>query len=325
MPELPEVETLRGDAQRHLLARRVADVRVLVPEVIRQPAPEDFCRQLVGSAFVGARRRAKYLLLDLDSGRVLAMQLALFGQLLLFEKSQAVSLAARPLGTDAAPPSATSVPDTLLTMTLADGATLVAADRSRYSRVYLVPSDELANALRFDALGPEPLDPAFTAETLGALLAGRRAKLKSLLLDQHEIAGLGNIYVDEALWRAQIHPGRAANSLSAIEIAAVHGAIQAVLAEGIQNRGTTFHTYRDLLGAKGRHQDHLAVFHRQGRPCPRCGTGVERVNLASRDTHLCPTCQVIGSARTEPAPTKRERTEQGTSRRPAGKTGERVG
>jgi formamidopyrimidine-DNA glycosylase len=300
MPELPEVETLRGDAERHILGRQIQGVRLLAPDVVRLPDPAALAGQLVDRTFVGARRRAKYLLLDLDSGQVLALQLALYGELLLFQPPSEQPLG-RPPAPSAGPPTEPPDPDTLLILGLADGAELRLLDRSGYMRVYLASPDELVAALRLDALGPEPLDPVFSVHVLTRLLAGRRARLKGLLLDQHEIAGLGNIYVDEALWRARLHPGRAASSLSAEEIETLHRAIQEVLSEAIANRGTTFHTYRDLLGAKGQHQDHLAVFHRQGHPCPRCGTAVERITLASRDTHLCPTCQVPDAARAESA------------------------
>ena len=297
MPELPEVETLRRDAECHLVGRRIQAVRLLAPDVVRLPAPELFCAGLDRTMFVGARRRAKYLLLDLDSGRVLALQLALFGQLLLCEPATEVDGQVGPPDTGGSP--AALDPDTLLTLRLADGAALDVLDRSRYTRLYLGSPSELAAALQLDELGPEPLDSAFTVDALGAILRGRRARLKRLLLDQHELAGLGNIYVDEALWRAGLHPGRTAGTLAPSEMAALHAAIRDVLTEGIANRGTTFHTYRDLLGAKGRHQDHLAVFHRQGAPCPRCGTPIRRITLASRDTHVCPTCQVLEAPASE--------------------------
>jgi formamidopyrimidine-DNA glycosylase len=276
VPELPEVETLRRDAERALVGRRIASAELLVPEVLRAPEPAAFESALAGASFVGARRRAKYLFLDLDLdvGQVLALQLAIYGQLLLLE-----TCAARD-------------PDTLLALALADGAELHLRDRSRYTRVWLAPPERLAMLLRLDELGPEPLAPEFDVDCLRARLGGRRARLKGLLLDQHVVAGLGNIYVDEALWRARLHPARTANSLSDAELAALHAAIQSVLREAIEHRGTTFHTYRDLFGQKGEHQSELAVFHRQGHPCPRCGTPIERTTLASRDTHLCPTCQV---------------------------------
>jgi formamidopyrimidine-DNA glycosylase len=302
MPELPEVETLRRDAERHLVGRRIADVQLLVPEVVRLPTPDVFGAALRGRAFEAARRRAKYLLLDLDDRATLAMQLALFGQLLLRDPVSA-SGRAGPGGPGGGSESGEALdPDTLLALNLDDGARIDVLDRSRYTRVYLGTAVDLAAALQFEKLGPEPLDPDFTAETLAGILRGRRARLKGVLLDQHEIAGLGNIYVDEALWRARLHPGRTAGSLITAETCALYESVRDVLDEAIGNRGTTFHTYRDLLGAKGQHQEHLAVFHRQGAPCPRCRTRVERINLASRDTHLCPTCQVLESDATGAAP-----------------------
>jgi formamidopyrimidine-DNA glycosylase len=273
VPELPEVETLRRDVQRLLVGRCITAAELLVPDVLREPTPPAFVGALSGTAVVKAERRAKVLLVDLDDDQILALQLAIYGQLLL------------------CPPNTPRKSETLLVLTLADGAEVHLRDGSRYTRVWLVPRGRLAAALRLDALGPEPLAPEFTVGVLRARLGGRRARLKALLLDQHVIAGLGNIYVDEALWRAHLHPARTASSLTDDETAALHGAIQSVLTEAIENRGTTFHTYRDLLGEKGHHQDALAVFHRQGKPCPRCGTPIQRITLASRDTHLCPTCQ----------------------------------
>jgi formamidopyrimidine-DNA glycosylase len=273
VPELPEVETLRGDAERLLVGRRIVVADLLVPTVLREPTPTAFVVALRGAVIAGAERRAKYLLLDVDDDRVLALQLAIYGQLIL------------------CPSNAPREPETLLVLDLDDGSEVHLHDGSSYTRIWLVPRDRLHAALRLDALGPEPLDPAFTLDVLRERLGGRRARLKGLLLDQHVIAGLGNIYVDEALWRAGLHPARTASSLSEGELAALHEAIRGVLTEAIEHRGTTFHTYRDLLGEKGHHQDALAVFHRQGKPCPRCGNPVQRTSLASRDTHLCPTCQ----------------------------------
>jgi formamidopyrimidine-DNA glycosylase len=293
MPELPEIETLRGDAERHLLGRTVQDATLLAPDTLRGMPPAEFRQAIAGASFTAARRRAKHLLLDLDNSRVLALQLALFGQFLLFEPDQA---SYPPASHSAAPPMVTAPldPDTLLTLNLADGAAVHVVDRSRYTRITLAPSAELDHLLRLDELGPEPLDPEFSADVLAARLGSRRARIKALLLDQRVLAGLGNIYVDEALWQARLHPARPANSLSPAELSALRTAIQEVLREAIANRGTTFHTYRDLLGHEGGHQDHLAVFHRQGKPCPRCGTPVERSTVASRDTHLCPRCQSAG-------------------------------
>src|SRR5688500_4869923 len=247
MPELPEVETLRGDAERHLLGRTVRDATVLAPHTLRGVPAEEFPQAIAGATFTAARRRAKHLLLDLDNGRVLALQLALFGQFLLHEPDSASHPAA---SHRAAVPAATSGldPDTLLILTLADGAAVHVLDRSGYARVTLAAPPEVDRLLRLDELGPEPLAPEFSAGVLAERLGSRRARIKALLLDQRVLAGLGNIYVDEALWRARLHPLRPANSLSTAELAALHAAIQEVLREAIANRGTTFHTYRDLLG-----------------------------------------------------------------------------
>jgi formamidopyrimidine-DNA glycosylase len=273
MPELPEVETLRRDAEALLLGRSIVAAEVVVPAVLRTPAPQEFTARVQGARFQTARRRAKYLLLDLDRGDTLAIALALYGQLLL------------------RPPDSAATRDDLLRLALDDGATLAAVDPARFTRVWLLPTAEVDAQLRFDALGPEPLEPAFTPERLAERLGGRRARLKALLLDQHVVAGLGNIYVDEALWRARLHPARSAASLTPEEIARLHEAIQAVLRAGIADRGTTIHTYRDLRGEPGRHQHALAVFQRRGEPCPRCGTPIAWLRLASRDTFVCPRCQ----------------------------------
>ncbi|MBX5490369.1 MAG: bifunctional DNA-formamidopyrimidine glycosylase/DNA-(apurinic or apyrimidinic site) lyase [Chloroflexi bacterium] len=273
MPELPEVETLRRDAEALLLGRGIVAARVLLPAVLRSPSPERFVERVQGARFSGARRRAKYLLLDLDRGDTFVVALALYGQLLLCTKDQV-------------PPTGV-----LVHLALDNGEALVAVDPAHFTRLWLVPTPELEAALGFDKLGPEPLAPEFTPALLAQRLDKRRARLKALLLDQHVVAGLGNIYVDEALWRAQLHPARTAASLNGAEIVRLHAAIQAVLREGIADRGTTFHTYRDLRGQPGHHQAQLAVFQRRGQPCPRCGTPIVWLRLASRDTFICPACQ----------------------------------
>jgi formamidopyrimidine-DNA glycosylase len=274
LPELPEVETLRSDCERLLLGHRVVETSVLVPSIIRFPSSEEFRARLTEAQFAAARRRAKYLLLDLDNGDTLALQLAVFGQLLLQSASEPRE------------------PETLLSFRLDDDRILSLLDRSRYTRVALAATPDLTLKLKLDELGPEPCSTELTPQLLIERLGGSRARLKALLLDQHYVAGLGNIYVDEALWRACLHPARAAISLTDAEWLALYGAIRDVVQEAIANRGTTFHTYRDLSGAKGHHQEALAVFHRQGKPCRRCGATIVRTRLGGRDTHLCPACQL---------------------------------
>jgi formamidopyrimidine-DNA glycosylase len=164
-------------------------------------------------------------------------------------------------------------------------------DTRKFARLYLLADP----AIILDRLGPEPLAPSFTARALGNILHSRRRRLKPLLLDQNILAGLGNIYTDEALWEARIHPCRQASSLSDLEIKALHRAIRKVLRQGLQNSGTTLGNgkgnFRSVAEKRGQNQALLNIFHRTNLPCPRCKTPVERLVVAQRSTHICPTCQ----------------------------------
>jgi formamidopyrimidine-DNA glycosylase len=180
---------------------------------------------------------------------------------------------------------------------LDDGHELHFDDQRKFGRLYFVP-DEPALLDLLSRLGPEPLVEAFTRPVLRRLLTGRRSRLKPLLLDQAFLAGLGNIYVDEALWRARLHPLQRSDTLTAPEIARLHAGILDALRQGIANRGTTLSTYQDLAGAAGLNQEQLFVFRREGQPCPRCGQPIEKIRVGGRGTHLCPDCQ---RRRPEPA------------------------
>ena len=165
-------------------------------------------------------------------------------------------------------------------------------DENGYAKVQLLSAGELREALKLDELGPDPTSPEFTLERFRQMIAGRRGRLKSLLLDQHFLAGMGNIYVDEALFRAGLLPTRAANNLSPDDVARLHAAIREVLFTGIAKRGTTIATYRDVLGRKGHFQEEFKVFRRGGKPCFVCGTSLVVEQLGGRDSHFCPHCQV---------------------------------
>jgi formamidopyrimidine-DNA glycosylase len=174
-----------------------------------------------------------------------------------------------------------------LLLRFASGGALYFRDPRKFGRISLVADP----APLVGKLGPEPLEASFTAEALGALLAGRRRQLKPALLDQTLVAGLGNIYVDEALWRAGLHPLRKADSLSDGEIARLRDAIHDVLANAVAHKGTTLRDYRNPAGEPGDNQFFLAVYHRQGEPCQRCGTPIERMVVGQRGTHICAQCQ----------------------------------
>lgn len=274
MPELPEVETIARDLKAaNLVGRRIKAAHVRWARTIATPDPAAFVARVRGARINDVGRRAKYLVLPLDTGDTLLIHLRMTGRLAL--------------------PSSHTPPDPHehLILTLDDGRDLRFHDTRKFGRWYLVdaPSQVLGN------LGPEPLSEAFTPEWLYTALQAHRRQLKPLLLDQRFIAGLGNIYVDEALWHAQLHPQRPSHTLSRAESDALHAAIRTVLMRGIANMGTTLGTgeanFYSVGRRRGRNQDALAVFRRTGEPCPRCGTPIVRLVVAQRGTHICPSCQ----------------------------------
>jgi formamidopyrimidine-DNA glycosylase len=276
MPELPEVETLRRDLEDAVIGRRITAVYLYEPRIVRYPEPGAFVSELVGKRILGASRRGKHLLIQLSDDRILAIHLMLEGQ--LFYQEEAEPIASR----------------TKLAIALDNGFQLRLRDVVDLARVAVVTREERDAVLGLDALGPEPLDPSFTLERFLACLAGRRGMIKPLLTNQAIMAGVGNLYADEALFRARIHPERKANTLSDAERRALYTALREVLREGVANRGTTGKggMYRDLWGRKGRYQDHLGVFRREGEPCRGCPGKVDVIRVGGRATHLCPSCQL---------------------------------
>jgi formamidopyrimidine-DNA glycosylase len=274
MPELPEVETVRLSLEPALVGREIVELRVgAFKGVVGEDDPEVVAVRLKGRRFAGLRRRGKYLIADLDDGTVLLIHLRMTGNL--------IHLAG------GAPPERFEH----LAIVLDDGNELRYADQRKFGRVLHIPPSVIE---ALDArLGPEPLAAEFTADVLAQSLSRRSGRLKSVLLDQALIAGLGNIYVDEALFRSQLHPLRDAGSLTPDEVRRLHTEIRAVLGEGLANRGTSISSYRDGHGASGNNQNNLHVYGRggTGAPCTRCGDAVIRLTVGGRGTHICPTCQ----------------------------------
>lgn len=270
MPELPEVETIKNDLAALLVGRRFIGSRLLWGGAVKCPSVEAFQAQLEGRLILGLDRRGKYLILRLDDG-CLIFHLMMTGALLLRPAEAQLERFARNV------------------FLLDDGWELRFVDPRKLGRMWLVRNEEQV----VGKLGPEPLAPSFTPEALKERLSGRRAPIKPLLLDQGLVAGMGNIYADEALFAAGIHPLRPAQRLSGMEVQELHNGILQVLRQGVERRGTTISDYQDAHGRPGNNQDTLRVFRRRGQPCPRCGTTVERIVVRGRGTYFCPRCQKL--------------------------------
>ncbi len=269
MPELPEVEVIAQGLQRLIGQSIIQQVEVLWPRSVACPEVPAFTHGLAGRHVMDVRRRGKFILFALDDGRCLLAHLRMTGGFCVFPRTT--------------PPHAY----VRVIFHLADGRDLWYVDVRKFGRLYLVDSpDEILHEL-----GVEPLSAEFTAERLADILRRRKRAVKPLLLDQRLIAGVGNIYADEALFRAGIHPLRRAADLTMEEVRGLHAAIREVLQEAIDHRGTTLRNYRDADGETGENQFRLNVYRRQGEPCRRCGTPIERIVVGQRGTHFCPHCQ----------------------------------
>jgi formamidopyrimidine-DNA glycosylase len=271
MPELPEVEYVARQLRETLPGRRFTGVDVRWARTIQGMEPGAFVAGVTGRAVTAVGRRAKYLLLTLDDGRLMIAHRRMSGNLLLCGRGQGEPLYTR------------------VALELDDGRRLYYTDPRKFGRLTLAWPDALPVALR--ELGPEPLEAEFTPAALAERLSGSRRAIKVALMDQRVIAGLGNIYADEALYRAKVHPLRQAGSLSSVEVARLRAGIQGALTVGIAHGGTTFGRHRDLYDEAGSNLEHVEVYQRTGQPCLRCGTAIERITVAQRGTHFCPRCQ----------------------------------
>ena len=275
MPELPEVENVRRSLTAAVDGATIAAVRLgTFTGCIAAPEPDAFVARVTGRRITGFGRRGKYLLIALDSGDTIAVHLRMTGELTVTS------------------PDTPTGKHHHLTFVLDDGRELRFSDTRKFGRLTLLTPDEAAALDR--SLGPEPLDDRFTAERFAAMLAARSRAVKPLLLDQTFLAGVGNIYADEALFAARIHPLRPANSLTLDEAARLLDAIRVTLAAAIERGGTTLRDYRDGLGRPGNNQHYLHIYHRaEGDPCPRCAAPIARIVVVQRGTRFCPRCQPL--------------------------------
>ena len=274
MPELPETETIARDLHREVSGARIIDVRVTKADVLREVSPRELRKRLTGAEITRGWRRAKLVVLDLSTGDRLVVQPRFTGALLIDRGN---------------------LPDrereySTVELSLADGRSIHYRDIRRLGTLTLMRPERFA---RYSGtLGIEPLDPAFTAEHLSVLLRGSRQAVKKVLMDQRVVAGIGNIYANEALFRARIDPSRTSNRVTVEEATALHSSIVNVLRESIEARGTSFRDYRDANGARGGFVERLAVYGRAHEPCPRCGARLIGTHaIDGRMTVLCARCQ----------------------------------
>ena len=267
MPELPEVETIKNELSPHIISRRFTDVTVCDAKPVKQPSVDEFRRKLTGQSINNLERHGKYLIFCLSSGSMLVIHLKMTGALLLNPKQ----------------------PDgyARVIFHFDNHNQLVFTDRRRLGALWLLENELTVTG----KLGPEPLAPEFTVQTLAKRLHKRQAPIKAVLLDQAFIAGIGNMYADEALFAAKIHPLRKADSLSHGEIRNLHKAIIDVLQSAIDSKGASIDTYKRPDGQLGTAHDNFRVAHRGSKPCPVCGTPIQRLAIRNRGSYFCPNCQ----------------------------------
>lgn len=287
MPELPEVETVRRELAPVLVHRRFRAVDIRLPKLL-QGSIGTFTRAIVGSQVRSVDRRGKLLLLGLTSGWTLAVHMKMSGQFLWQSSDGRVSGGGHPI-----PGSLDRLPNryshAIFTLS---GGRLFFNDQRQFGFLRIIRTDKLDDWLRAQGIGPEALDPTFRFEEFSERLQARhRARIKPVLLDQRFIAGLGNIYADEALFASGIRPTRRAGSLSVSERQRLFRAIRSVLRFSLAKRGTTFHLFRRPEGTIGGMLPYLAVYGRAGQPCRHCGLSIEKIRLGGRGTHYCPRCQ----------------------------------
>lgn len=274
MPEMPEVETIRRTLVDKVVGRTIRDIDIALPRLIKWPSAGEFKAIVIGKKITGLKRRGKYLILGLEDKTVIVIHLRMTGRLYYTPSGVQHDKFAR------------------IIFNLDNGDIVQYADSRTLGTLYAMPGDELWRISGLAKMGPEPLSEEFTMTYLENGLKKRKGIIKALLLNQQFIGGLGNIYVDECLAIAGIHPARRADSLSESEVDRLFHAINKVIADGIEHGGTTFRDYRDGTGQSGTHQFHLHVYGRKALPCLKCGAIIEKIETAGRGTHFCPNCQI---------------------------------
>lgn len=303
MPELPEVEFTARQLRASVVGATIRDVQVFWERTISHPAVPDFLAEIAGRRIEGVRRRGKFLLLDLSGNLFVSIHRRMTGNFLLLSEGWTIDTSLKERDSAA---WKTKGPTFLMNpladasyshelkycrvcFVFEDGRCLLFTDPRKFGKVGLWSREQEQEALK--GLGPEPFGEDFSLAHFASALAHRRTVIKQVLLDQTVVAGVGNIYADEALFYAHLHPLRRAESLTAPEIELLHAGVISVLTLGIEHGGTSFNDYRDLWGEAGDNFNHVQVYHQEGKGCSRCGTVIERLVVAQRSAHFCPSCQ----------------------------------
>jgi formamidopyrimidine-DNA glycosylase len=274
VPELPEVETIRRGLEPAVVGRRIERAVIHDARLTRPFDPDVVAGELEGERIASLDRRGKYLVVRFESGRFLLIHLRMTGNFRVAGSDPADGLHDRAV------------------LRLDNGSDIIYRDIRRFGTWLLVEPHELEPYLA-ERVGEEPLGDTFPMAALATRLRGRRAPIKAALLDQRTVAGMGNIYADEALWRARIHPLRPAGELERDELRRLHRALRDALRMGIARQGATLSNYATPDGKSGRMQEEFKVYGREGEPCPRCGTPIEKIRTVGRGTSYCPHCQVL--------------------------------
>jgi formamidopyrimidine-DNA glycosylase len=289
MPELPEVETIRAGLAKLLPGKVVKDVWYDWDKSFPN-APADVARFLVGSKIEKVRRRAKVLIVELSGGWALVIHLKMTGQLVFVSDKKRFG-AGHPTGDLVGELPAKS---THVILDFTDGSKLFFNDQRKFGWMRLLPAIEIPEIDFFKKVGPEPLDDDFTVDRfIERLMRRKNSNIKSVLLDQTIVAGVGNIYADESLWGAKIHPETLVSNTPKAKLVTLYNSLREVLRLSIQKGGSTDKNYVDAEGKKGSYLSFANVFRRQGQPCPRCGTPIKKIRVAGRGTHICPYCQKV--------------------------------
>jgi formamidopyrimidine-DNA glycosylase len=308
MPELPEVESVRARLEPVLTGRSFERVEIVDTRLVRPYEPAEVAAELEGERVAAVERRGKYLIVRFESDRVLLIHLRMTGSLRHYahESGAHESDPNEPDPSESERDGLSDDPHRRAVVRLDDGTDVAYRDVRRFGTWLLLEPGELEPYLA-PRLGDEPLDALFTAARLGERLAKRRAPIKAALLDQRTLAGMGNIYVDEALWRAKIHPLRPAESLDRNELRRLHRAVRQALELGIRRQGSTLRDYALPDGGSGSMQDEFKVYGRGGEPCDRCGTPISKSRVGGRGTWFCATCQPYAASSSSSRPSRSSR------------------